>query len=112
MSDDLDLHRSLIGVRGAREQLNTPVLVLDRVALDRNLAVMAEHARASGVTLRPHAKTHKSADIAKRQLAAGASGVCCAKLGEAEALADAGIGGILVTSPVVSAPAIRRLIDL
>src|SRR5262245_23226411 len=111
MSDDLRLHGSVIGAP-ARGRLNTPVLVVDRDALDRNIARMADHARACGVALRPHAKTHKSVDIARRQLAAGAIGVCCAKLGEAEVLADGGLGGILVTSPVVSAPAIRRLVEL
>ena len=58
--------------------------------LDRNIAEMAAFAKAHNVKLRPHSKTHKSADIAKRQIAAGALGVCCAKLGEAEALAEAG----------------------
>jgi D-serine deaminase-like pyridoxal phosphate-dependent protein len=112
MTDDLRLHGPLIGRAGARDQLNTPVLVIDREALDRNLARMADHARAHGVALRPHAKTHKSVDLARRQIAAGAIGVCCAKLGEAEALADGGIARILITSPVVSAPAIRRLVEL
>jgi D-serine deaminase-like pyridoxal phosphate-dependent protein len=111
MTDDLRLHGSLVGAP-ARGRLNTPVLVVDRDALDRNIARMADHARARGIALRPHAKTHKSVDVARRQIAAGAIGVCCAKLGEAEVLADGGIGGILLTSPVVSAPAIRRLIEL
>ena len=111
MTDDLRLHGSLIG-RAARDQLNTPVLVIDREALDRNLARMAEKARAHGVALRPHAKTHKSVDLARRQIAAGAIGVCCAKLGEAEALADGGIASLLITSPVASPPAIRRLVEL
>jgi D-serine deaminase-like pyridoxal phosphate-dependent protein len=111
MSDDLRLHGSVIG-SAARDRLNTPVLVVDREALDRNIAHMADHARAHEVALRPHAKTHKSVDIARRQIAAGAIGVCCAKLGEAEALADGGIASILITSPVVSAPAIRRLVEL
>jgi D-serine deaminase-like pyridoxal phosphate-dependent protein len=63
--------------------------------------------------LRPHAKTHKSPDVAKRQLAAGAVGICCAKIGEAEALADHGVAhGLLITSPVVSGPAIARLTAL
>jgi len=53
-----------------------------------------------GLKLRPHAKTHKSVDIAQRQIAAGALGVCCAKLGEAEALAEGGIENLLITSPV------------
>jgi 3-hydroxy-D-aspartate aldolase len=111
MNDDLRLHGSLVGAR-ARGALNTPVLVVDRDALDRNIARMADCARTRGVALRPHAKTHKSVDIARRQVAAGAIGMCCAKLGEAEALADGEIGGILITSPVVSEPAIRRLVEL
>lgn len=109
MLDDFRLHQSLIGKPGSGAELNTPVLVLDRDALDRNIRKMADLARAHGVSLRPHAKTHKSIDIAKRQIAAGAVGICCAKLGEAEALAEGGIEYILITSPVVSAPAIARL---
>ncbi len=112
MTHDVQLHGSLIGRAGGREQLNTPVLIVDREALDRNLARMAEYARAHQVALRPHAKTHKSVEIARRQVAAGAIGICCAKLGEAEALADGGITNILITSPVVSEPGIRRLVEL
>ncbi|HXQ15688.1 MAG TPA: DSD1 family PLP-dependent enzyme, partial [Caulobacteraceae bacterium] len=66
----------------------------------------------NGLKLRPHAKTHKSVDIARRQIAAGALGVCCAKLGEAEALADGGIAGMLITSPIVGEPAVARLAAL
>lgn len=110
--NDLELHGHLIGRQGGRRSLNTPVLTLELDALDRNIAKMAAFAKARGLALRPHAKTHKSADIAKRQIAAGAVGVCCAKPGEAEALAEAGIGAILITSPVVSEPAIARLIAL
>lgn len=106
---DLDLHRCLLRLAGSRERLNTPVLVLDRDALARNIAAMAAFATAAGVALRPHAKTHKSVEIARMQLAAGAVGVCCAKLGEAEALATHGIEDILITSPVVSAAAMQRL---
>jgi D-serine deaminase-like pyridoxal phosphate-dependent protein len=112
MSDDRRLHGALIGQQGSRRSLNTPVLVLDRAALDRNIATMAALAKARGVALRPHAKTHKSVDIARRQVAAGAIGLCCAKLGEAEVLADGGIGGLHITSPVVSPPAIERLVAL
>src|SRR5215469_4199303 len=92
------LHAHLIGRQGSRRALNTPALVLDVEALDRNIAAMASFAASAGLKLRPHAKTHKSADIARRQIAAGALGVCCAKLGEAEALADADVAGILITS--------------
>lgn len=112
MLDDLRLHRPLLGRPGSRRELNTPVLVIDRDALDRNIRKMADFARSKGIALRPHAKTHKSVDIARRQMNAGAVGVCCAKLGEAEALAAGGIGSILLTSPVVTGPAIARLIAL
>jgi 3-hydroxy-D-aspartate aldolase len=110
---DQDLHAGLIGLPGSRRDLNTPVLVIDRPALERNILRMAQFAAGKGVKLRPHAKTHKSVDIAKLQIAAGAVGLCCAKIGEAEALADGGVStGLLITSPVVSAPAIARLIAL
>jgi 3-hydroxy-D-aspartate aldolase len=107
-----DLHAHLIGRQGSRSALNTPALVVEVDALERNIAAMAEFARRSGLALRPHAKTHKSAQIARRQIAAGAVGVCCAKLGEAEALTDAGVEGILITSPVAGASAIERLVAL
>lgn len=93
----------------ARTELPTPALLVDVPALDRNIAGMARFAADRGLALRPHAKTHKSADIARRQIAAGAVGICCAKLAEAEALAAEGIGDIHLTSPVVRPDAIRRL---
>lgn len=95
-----------------RDQLPTPALVLDTGAMDRNIAAMAGFARSRGIALRPHAKTHKSADIARRQIAAGAIGICCAKLGEAEALAADGVGDIHLTSPVVTRGGIARLAAL
>jgi D-serine deaminase-like pyridoxal phosphate-dependent protein len=73
---------------------------------------MAEHCKVNGLSIRPHAKTHKSVAIAKAQAAAGALGVCCAKLGEAEAMAAGGIGSILITSPVVTAQGLDRLMAL
>jgi len=109
---DIDLHKHLIGRQGSRPQLNTPALVIDRDALQRNVEKMAAFARSEGLALRPHAKTHKSVDIARLQMAAGAVGVCCAKLGEAEALAAGLINNILLTSPVVTPQAIERLIAL
>ncbi|WP_304219046.1 DSD1 family PLP-dependent enzyme [Phenylobacterium aquaticum] len=111
--NDQELHAHLIGRQGSRRDLNTPVLVVEEDALQRNIARMAEFAAAHGLKVRPHAKTHKSADIAKLQIAAGAVGLCCAKLGEAEALADGGVlKGLHITSPVVSPPAIARLAQL
>ena len=112
MTSDRILHDALIGRQGSRADLNPPVLILDRDALDRNIARMAALTKAAGVALRPHAKTHKSVAIARRQLDAGAVGVCCAKIGEAEVLADSGITGILITSPVAAPAAIARLAAL
>ena len=112
MLDDVRLHAHLIGKPASRRELNTPVLVLDRDALGRNVQKMAALAKRSGVALRPHAKTHKSLAIARLQLDAGAIGLCCTKLGEAEVLASGGIESILITSPVVSVPAIERLVAL
>jgi 3-hydroxy-D-aspartate aldolase len=110
---DEELHGSLIDQQGSRRDLNTPVLVVDLDALNRNIATMAKFAHSHGVQLRPHAKTHKSPDIAKLQIAAGASGVCCAKIGEAEVMAENGVtAGLHITSPVVSPGAIARLIRL
>ena len=112
MATDIELHRPLIGQQGSRHALNTPVLVLDHDALTRNIATMAAFAKDHGIALRPHAKTHKSAHIARLQIAAGAVGICCAKLGEAEALAAESVASILITSPVVTPQAIARLVTL
>jgi D-serine deaminase-like pyridoxal phosphate-dependent protein len=110
---DEELHGRLIDQQGSRRDLNTPVLVIDLDALTRNIARMADFARSRNVQLRPHAKTHKSPEIARRQMAAGAAGICCAKIGEAEVMADNSVAlGLHVTSPVVSRPAIARLIAL
>src|ERR1700685_247429 len=103
------LNEDLIGVAGGAAKLQTPALVIDLDVFERNVAHMVAHARRAGVGLRPHAKTHKSVEIARLQIAAGANGVCCAKLGEAEALADGGIESILITSPVVTDAGMGRV---
>jgi D-serine deaminase-like pyridoxal phosphate-dependent protein len=95
-----------------RAELPTPALVVDLPAVERNIAVMAGWARERGIAVRPHAKTHKSGEIARRQVAAGAVGISCAKLGEAEALAAEGIDDLLITSPVVPPQALTRLAAL
>src|SRR6185312_2374031 len=92
--------------------LNTPVLVIDLDTMDANIAALAAFARQHGKNLRPHSKTHKSPEIARRQIAAGALGICCAKLGEAEAMVDHAIPGVLITSPVVTSQGIERLMAL
>jgi D-serine deaminase-like pyridoxal phosphate-dependent protein len=112
MTEAERLHRHLVGQQGSRRSLNTPALVLDLEMLDRNIAAMAAFARQHDIKLRPHSKTHKSLHVARRQMAAGAVGICCAKLGEAEALGAGGIEKLLVTSPVVTPQAITRLIAL
>lgn len=106
------VNEGLIGKPGSRAGLATPALVLDLDAFERNVATMAEHCRRNGLSLRPHAKTHKSVAIAKAQIAAGAIGQCCAKLGEAEAMGVGGVESIVITSPVVTAQGIARAMAL
>jgi len=106
------INTPLVGVPGSRTRMATPALVIDLPAFEANVAAMAAHCAKHGLNLRPHAKTHKCAEIARRQIAAGALGVCCAKLGEAEALGAEGIDGVLLTSPVVTPFAIERLMAL
>lgn len=108
----LDLNRHLIGVAGGRAQLATPALVVELDVLKRNIASMAKRCADAGIALRPHAKSHKCASIARLQREAGAIGFCCAKLGEAEALTAAGISDILLTSPIVAEQALVRLAAL
>ena len=94
-------------------ELDTPALLLDLAAFERNLARMAEFSTRTGVAVRPHAKTHKSPLVARKQLDLGAIGITCSKLGEAEVLADGGITeGILVSSEVVGPRKVERLIAL
>ena len=81
--------------------LPTPALLLDRDVLDRNLDRMADRARALGVALRPHAKTHKCLEVGRRQLARGAAGITVATLPEAEAFADGGFDDITWAFPLV-----------
>ena len=74
----------LIGLSDARQRVQTPVLVLDLNLLEKNIQIMATFARGNSINLRPHAKTHKSIEIARLQMKAGSIGVCAATLGEAE----------------------------
>jgi D-serine deaminase-like pyridoxal phosphate-dependent protein len=89
--------------------LPTPQVLVDRVVLARNIARMQAEVRTHGKVLRPHAKTHKSPLIARQQIDAGAVGVCCAKLGEAEVFATAGIDDIRLPYPVHPSNAARVL---
>jgi len=100
----------LIGVPGSRERLETPALVLDLEALEYNIAELAGHAARNNYKLRPVAKIHKSIEIARRQVAAGALGQCCATLAEAEILVDAGVPGVFLFTSVVTPGKIERLV--
>jgi D-serine deaminase-like pyridoxal phosphate-dependent protein len=94
------------------EDIDTPALLLDRPKLVANVERMAAFVGAGPVKLRPHAKSHKCLEIARLQLAAGAVGVTCAKVGEAEALADGGIDDILIANQIVGPIKIARLVEL
>jgi D-serine deaminase-like pyridoxal phosphate-dependent protein len=84
------------------DEIPTPALVVDVAAMERNLDRMTAFLAAKGKVARPHSKTHKCPIIARRQLEGGAIGICCAKVSEAEAMVEAGVGPVLVTSPVVT----------
>jgi len=95
------------------EDVPTPQVVVHRGRLAANIAAMQALAARGGKRLRPHAKTHKSPDIARMQIEAGAVGICCAKLGEAEVFAAAGIGDIRLPYPVnpANAPRVLALLE-
>jgi D-serine deaminase-like pyridoxal phosphate-dependent protein len=95
-----------------KASLDTPTLCLDVAALERNIARMASFLSDKPAGLRPHAKTHKCPTIAWMQLRAGAIGITCAKLGEAEVMARAGIRDILIANQVVGPTKIARLVQL
>ena len=102
----------LIGMPGGAALLTTPALVIDLPALRRNLRLMQDLCTLAGMKLRPHAKTHKCAEIALEQAAVGAIGVCCATPHEAIALAGAGVHEILLTSPVVQPRQVAALAEI
>jgi len=112
MFQDQQVNAPLIGVPGGRHLLDTPALLIDLPAMTRNIERMAAFAKSRGVNLRPHVKTHKSVEIARRQVTAGAIGVSCVTLGEAEVMVQGGIPGVLITSPAVTPSKIARLIKL
>ena len=92
--------------------MDTPTLVIDLDAFERNLDRMAAFGRTTGTAIRPHAKTHKSPEVARLQLERGAIGLCCAKLGEAEIFADAGLGPLHITTEIAGEEKIARLVAL
>jgi D-serine deaminase-like pyridoxal phosphate-dependent protein len=104
----MDVERIL----AATEGIITPVAVVDEEVVERNLARMAKLAADHNVKLRPHAKTHKSAYMAQRQMAHGAVGLTCATFTEAEVFADAGVDDLLIGHPPVGKPKLERLAAL
>jgi D-serine deaminase-like pyridoxal phosphate-dependent protein len=92
--------------------VDTPALLLDLDAFERNLRTMTDAVRPLGVRLRPHAKSHKCPEIAKRQIAAGAVGVCVQKTAEAEALVDGGVADVLIANEVVGSAKLDRVAAL
>jgi 3-hydroxy-D-aspartate aldolase len=93
-------------------EVDTPALLIDLNAFDRNIRHLAETTAQYPVKLRPHAKTHKCPVIARRQIATGAVGVCCQKVSEAEALVYSGVTNVLVSNEIVGATKLARLAAL
>lgn len=92
--------------------LDTPILCVDLETLERNLTFLQQAVREAGIECRPHAKAHKCPEIARRQLAVGAVGVCAATVGEAEVLVEAGVDSVLLTTPIATESKIRRAVQL
>ena len=92
--------------------IDTPALLVDLDAFERNIKKMSEYCKKNNVNYRPHTKTHKCPVMSKIQIAAGAIGICTAKVSEAEAQVDGGLKDILITSPVITPYKIKRLINI
>ena len=93
------------------EDVDTPALILDLDAFEKNLSTLKTSVK-DRVRIRPHAKTHKCPDVAKRQIALGAVGMCCQKVSEAEAMVEGGVADVLVSNEVVGAKKLERLAAL
>jgi len=107
------LHARLQGLIGQSvAAIDTPTLVVDLDAMERNLQKMADYAQSHGVKLRPHAKMHKSATLSLRQMQAGAVGMCVQKTSEAEALAAAGVDNLYISNEVIAPPKLQRVAAL
>ncbi len=95
-----------------KDELDTPALCLDLEVMDANMRAIVSRCRANSVAWRPHAKGHKSSEIARREVAAGAIGATCAKLAEAEVLAAGGVTDLLIANMVVGPAKMARLVAL
>jgi len=94
------------------DQIPTPALLVDIEAMERNMETMANYLARVGTSLRPHAKTHKTPAIGHMQMRAGALGLCCATVGEAEVMVYSGIPNVLIANEVVDALSLRRSVNL
>jgi D-serine deaminase-like pyridoxal phosphate-dependent protein len=94
------------------DQIDTPALVLDLDAFERNMKRLQDAVSSAGVRLRPHAKSHKCPEIALRQIQLGAVGICCQKVSEAEVFVDAGVSDIFITNQVVGEKKVAHALDL
>ena len=101
---------SLIGMH--KTELDTPALLIDLDKMESNIQTMADYFTTVNAALRPHLKTHKTPMLAHKQIAAGAIGITCAKLGEAEAVIHAGIRDVLVANQIIGRQKIARLVNL
>jgi D-serine deaminase-like pyridoxal phosphate-dependent protein len=109
---DLGPNTKLIGALKSRSKLITPALVLDLDSLEFNLRTMSRQCSKAQMAYRPHAKTHKSIDIARMQIQSGAIGISVATLREASIMVKAGLPGVLLTSPIAGKTKIEAFIDL
>ena len=96
----------------ALSELDTPCLILDLAAFERNLDRLMASVADTNIAVRPHAKSHKCPQIAKRQIAKGAVGICCQKISEAQAFADEGILDILLSNEIVGPKKIAATLSL
>ena len=94
------------------DEIDTPAIIVDLDVAEANIARLQEFGDANGTSIRPHSKTHKSPVFARKQIEAGAIGVCCAKVGEAEAMVAGGVKNILIPNQVVGTTKITRLVAL
>ena len=90
-------------------ELDTPALIVDLDVMERNLSAMAEYCRRHNLHLRPHTKTHKIAELARKQIESGAHGITVAKVSEAEVMIDAGLTDLLIAYPIVGPAKVQRL---
>ncbi len=112
LDSPIPMERTPARVGDRLADVDTPSLIVDLDAFERNLDTMANALRDERVRLRPHAKSHKCPEIAKLQMARGAVGICCQKVGEAEAFIAGGVSDVLITNEIVGARKLERLVAL